>query len=175
MPGTVTTIIIAALGVAGSVALAAKPMFELITSWRVKVTPSIVPLPAKPRIMLCDDDASLLETMRQSLNGGYDVSAWRNGFDAIADIAHEHARGRHFDLLIVDLVMTQVDGKRFVGIVHDMEFGLSRKTPMVILTGMGRMPDKPVGVQAVWRKPQDVLNLSQKVREVLNATHPEAD
>lgn len=124
-------------------------------------------LAAKPRIMICDDDASLLETMRQSLNGGYDVSSYRNGFDAISELAREHARGRGFDLLIIDLVMTQIEGKRFAGIVREMEFSLPRKTPIVILTGMGRMIEKPPGVKAIWRKPQDVLNLDRKVREVL--------
>lgn len=168
MPSTPTTIILAALALLGSVALNAQRILELITKWREK--PALLPigiLAAKPRIMICDDDASLLETMRQSLNGGYDVSSYRNGFEGISEIAHEHARGRCFDLVIVDLVMPQVEGTRFVASIREMEFNLTRKTPIVILTGMGKMIEKPHGVKEVWRKPQDVLRLSQKVREVL--------
>lgn len=167
MPSTTITVAIASA--VAAIAAAAKPLFELVSNRGARNVPSIGVLLSKPRIMICDDDASLLESMRQSLNGGYDVSSWRNGFDALSEIAREHARGRSFDLLIVDLVMAQIEGKRFAGIVREMEFSLPQKTPIVILTGMGRLIEKPPGVRAIWRKPEDVLNLSQKVREILSA------
>lgn len=179
MPNTPATIgiVLAALGLLGAFVAFGTRILEFLTKWREKPTlaPLISILATKPRILICDDDASLLEAMRQSLNGGYDVSSYRNEFDAISEIAREHGRKRSFDLVIVDLVMAQVEGTRFVASIREMEFGLTRKTPIVILTGMGRMIDKPNGVKAVWRKPQDVLNLSLKVRAILDAAHPPTD
>src|SRR6266403_1782091 len=77
----------------------------------------IFQLDRKPRIVIVDDDASLLETMRLSLNGGYDVKTYRNPLEALAEITAEYKRGNCFDLLILDYIMEPLDGPTVIKIV----------------------------------------------------------
>lgn len=148
----------------------AKPIFDLIQRWRKpdSIAPTkIFPLDRKPRILIIDDDAKDLEQSRITLNGDYEVWTHRRPFRALADLALEYDQGRAFDLIIIDYMMTPVNGARWAQIVRLCETESSLRSPMVFFTRMGKMIEKPLGIAAVWRKPEDNLILAQKVREVL--------
>lgn len=132
-----------------------------------KFPPPILPLNRKPRILIIDDDAKDLEQSRITLNGDYELWTHRRPFRALADIALEYDQGRAFDLIIIDFMMSPVNGARLAQTIKLWEIETSLRSPMVFFTRMGKLLDKPAGVVAVFRKPEDHLNLAQKVREIV--------
>lgn len=86
----------------------------------------------KIRIMIVDDEERFLNTLAQRLRlRDFDVAAFSNGQEAV-----EAARGREFDLAIVDLKMPGMTGEQVLEIVKT-EHPL---TEVIILTGHGSIP-----------------------------------
>lgn len=171
MPSTTATIAVATA--VGAIAGAAKPVIDMIVARvaRSKSDPLVgsIVLSAKPRIALIDDDAKDLEQARLSLNGDFDVSTYRKPFRALADIALECDRGEAFDLIVIDYMMEPIDGTEIIHAIRRWQRHLERRSKLVVFTRMGKVIDKPPGVSAVFRKPEDHLRLKEKVREVLLA------
>lgn len=174
-----TGIIVAVTTVVAAIAGAAtKPLVDIaIARFQRKdnhpLTQNI--LLAKPRIALIDDEPGDLERSRLSLNGDYEISTYRKPFRALADIAVECDRGDAFDLIIIDYMMEPIDGAEIASEIRKWQRNLPRQSRLVLFTRMGKMIDKPPGVIAIFRKPEDHLRLKDKVREILNATHSETD
>jgi two-component system, NtrC family, response regulator GlrR len=84
---------------------------------------------ASGRILVVDDDSSLLELMRMRLeSANYEVTATMNEEEAI-----EAAKGQVFDLSIVDLRLAQMDG---ISLMEELHL-IVPDMPVIILTAHG--------------------------------------
>ena len=90
-----------------------------------------VPLMKKPKakILVVDDEPSILLTLSAILEDeGYDVDAVPGGAEALLAI-----RQQHYDLVLTDLKMPNVDGLAVLEAVRT----LSPQTATIMLTGYG--------------------------------------
>jgi PAS domain S-box-containing protein len=126
------------------------------------------PQPVRPlRILIVDDDPLLLRSVRDILEAdGHDVDGANGGQAGIQAFDGARARGKPFDLVITDLGMPHVDGRRVAAAIKDM----SAKTPVVMLTGWGQQllatQDLPEHVDRVLGKPPKVAELRQVLRDL---------
>jgi len=84
------------------------------------------------RVLLIDDDPSLIEALRSSLTDeGHKVSAARGGQAGIDAFRAACGTGLPFDIVITDLSMPDVDGHQVVASLR----AISPATPIILLTG----------------------------------------
>jgi CheY-like chemotaxis protein len=98
------------------------------------------PLPAKPepanqRILFIDDDPLLIKSMRDTLeNEGHTVVTAAGGQAGIHAFIQAQERNEAFTVVITDLGMPQVDGRKVARAVK----AASPSTPVILLTGWGQ-------------------------------------
>ena len=86
-------------------------------------------------ILIVDDDPLVLESLRVTLqNDGHTVTAADGGQAGIDCFAEAQQRGTSFDVVITDLGMPHVDGRRVASAVK----AASPSTPVILLTGWGQ-------------------------------------
>jgi signal transduction histidine kinase/ActR/RegA family two-component response regulator len=122
-------------------------------------------------LLLVDDDAALLKSLRETLvDDGHEVTVASGGQAGIEAVQSAVNAGRPFDLVLTDLGMPQVDGRR----VADAVKAVSPGTKVCLLTGWGHLMDTatdvPASVDWVLNKPPKLREL----REVLAAVSPAA-
>ena len=62
--------------------------------------------PARPRVLVVDDDKAVRESLRRSLEfNGYDVALAADGAEALAGIGATHP-----DVVVMDVMMPRLDG-----------------------------------------------------------------
>ena len=84
------------------------------------------------RVLLIDDDPSLIESLRSALSDeGHKVTAAGGGQEGIEAFRAALAGGMPFDIVFTDLAMPNVDGREVVTSLR----ALSPLTPIVVLTG----------------------------------------
>jgi CheY-like chemotaxis protein/anti-sigma regulatory factor (Ser/Thr protein kinase) len=117
--------------------------------------------PAGPlRILIIDDDPLLLKSLRDALEtDGHDVTSASGGQAGIEAFVESHAAGAPFPVVITDLGMPHVDGRKVASTIK-----ASVPTTLVImLTGWGRRlvaeGDVPSGVDQVLSKPPKLIEL----------------
>jgi CheY-like chemotaxis protein/anti-sigma regulatory factor (Ser/Thr protein kinase) len=122
------------------------------------------PLPALPRlrILLIDDDPLLLKSLRDILEAdGHEVSTANGGQEGIDAFDAALRRGAAFALVISDLGMPYVDGRKVAGAIKH----LSPSTPVILLTGWGQRliaeGDVPEHVDRVLSKPPRLKHLRE--------------
>ncbi|MEZ5543286.1 MAG: sigma 54-interacting transcriptional regulator [Pseudomonadota bacterium] len=120
----------------------------------------------KPRILLVDDDSSLLRLLSMRLSAaGYAVSAVESGEQALAQLPLFRPQ-----LIITDLQMSGMDGITLFGQVHKRNPGL----PVLILTAHGTIPDAvdatSRGVFSYLTKPFNSKVLLEHVERALKLT-----
>ena len=120
-------------------------------------------------ILLVDDDPLLLESLRATLESdGHNVTAADGGQAGIDSFAEVQQRGERFDVVITDLGMPYVDGRRVAAAVK----AASPSTPVMLLTGWGQRlvdeGDMPAHVDHVLNKPPKLRDL----RAALSTCHP---
>jgi CheY-like chemotaxis protein len=130
----------------------------------VKVEPRI---PGPTRILLVDDDALLLTSLRDVLTSeGHEIQTAVGGQQGIDAFLAAHKAGRPFPVVITDLGMPHVDGRAVASAIAAAAPG----TPVFLLTGWGqRLADSgdiPPHVLAVLSKPPKLGELRQKLAEV---------
>jgi signal transduction histidine kinase/ActR/RegA family two-component response regulator len=87
------------------------------------------------RVLLIDDDPSLLESLRSALEDeGHKVTTANGGQSGIDSFRDAQKAGRLFDIVITDLGMPYVDGRQVVASLRAMSPG----TPIILLTGWGQ-------------------------------------
>lgn len=85
----------------------------------------------KARILLVDDDLLILKSVGADLKSrGFEVTTAENGHSAV-----EALEGHHFDLVITDLVMDEIDG---IGVLKAAK-ERDPETMVILLTGYGDM------------------------------------
>jgi signal transduction histidine kinase/ActR/RegA family two-component response regulator len=125
------------------------------------VTSGIQRQPAGPmRILIIDDDPLLLKSLRDSLEvDGHDVTAANGGQAGIEAFVESHAEGRPYPVVITDLGMPHVDGRKVASTIK----ASVPATLVIMLTGWGRRlvaeGDVPPGVDQVLSKPPKLLEL----------------
>jgi PAS domain S-box-containing protein len=120
------------------------------------VDPSVGPM----RILIVDDDPLLLKSLRDTLESeGHDVTTASGGQAGINAFVESHAAGTPFPLVITDLGMPHVDGRKVASTIK----ASVPATVIIMLTGWGRRlvaeGDVPAGVDQVLSKPPKLIEL----------------
>jgi signal transduction histidine kinase/ActR/RegA family two-component response regulator/uncharacterized membrane protein affecting hemolysin expression len=118
-------------------------------------------------ILLVDDDPLLIKSLRDILEGdGHLVTAADGGQRGIEEFTAALQRGAPFALVITDLGMPYVDGRKVAASVHAASPG----TPVILLTGWGRRllaeNDIPPHVDRVLGKPPKLIELRTALAEL---------
>ena len=114
------------------------------------------------KILVVDDEKLLVKGMRFNLeNEGYEVETAYDGKTAV-----ELARNGHFDLVILDVMMPEMDGLETC--MHIREFS---DVPVIMLTARSEDTDKLLGFEYgaddYVTKPFNILELKARVRALL--------
>ncbi len=124
--------------------------------------------PPRPlRILLIDDDPLLLKSLRDTLQqDGHLITSASGGQAGVDTFTESRKRGENFDLVITDLGMPYVDGRKVAASIK----ALSPDTPLVLLTGWGQRMiaanDKPPFVDRVLSKPPRLHELRAAFAEL---------
>jgi CheY-like chemotaxis protein len=127
-----------------------------------------IPTPGAPaRILVVDDDPLVIRLIIDTLHlEGYDVDSAENGVAALEKLRHAH-----FDLILSDLHMPQLDG---VGLYRALTEGQDRPmTRIIFLTGSVGTSElhrflRETGLPLL-RKPFSLAELQEIVRQILAA------
>ena len=119
------------------------------------------------RILLVDDDPMLIKSLQDTLQeDGHVITATHGGQAGIDAFAAARQRGELVDLVITDLGMPHVDGRKVAASVK----ALSAKTPVILLTGWGQRliaaNDIPAHVDKVLAKPPRLHELRAALAEL---------
>lgn len=94
---------------------------------------------SKVRILVVDDEPEIVHVLRDLLVfAGFEVETARNGKQAMNLLTGRH----HFDLMITDMKMPEMDGLELLRLTHQ----LKKTLPVVILTGWPTVDD---GIQSL--------------------------
>jgi signal transduction histidine kinase/ActR/RegA family two-component response regulator len=120
------------------------------------------------RILLVDDDPLLIKSLQDTLQeDGHLVTATHGGHEGIEAFAAASKRGECFDIVVTDLGMPHVDGRKVATSVKN----LSPTTPVVLLTGWGQRliatNDAPAHVDKVLAKPPRLHELRAALAELV--------
>ncbi|HEY7887374.1 MAG TPA: response regulator [Steroidobacteraceae bacterium] len=129
-------------------------------------------LPVRPlRILIVDDDPLIIESLRETLRGdAHRVTAADGGQAGIEAFEAAQSRGEPFELVITDLGMPYVDGRRVAAAIK----AASPQTPIVLLTGWGQRltaeNQVPPHVDRVLNKPPQLRELRAALAELGRAS-----
>jgi len=125
-------------------------------------------LPSRPlRVLIVDDDPLIIESLSETLRGdGHKVTAADGGQAGIDTFLAAHSQGKGFDVVITDLGMPYVDGRRVAAAVKEA----AASTPVVMLTGWGQRltaeNDLPQNVDRLLNKPPKLRDVRQALAEI---------
>ena len=128
-------------------------------------------LPAQRlRILLIDDDPMLIKSLQDTLEADGHLITTANGGQAGIDAFQAAARGeKAFDLVVTDLGMPYVDGRKVAAAIKSASAG----TPVIMLTGWGQRlvaeNDIPAHVNRVLNKPPRLHELRSALAELTAA------
>lgn len=125
--------------------------------------------PAHLRILLVDDDPVLLKSLRDSLESdGHTVEVTNGGQAGIDAFAAARDSGEPFSVVITDLGMPYIDGRKVAAAVK----AASPNTPVILLTGWGQRlsieGDMPPHVDRLLSKPPKMTQLRVALAELTN-------
>jgi len=120
---------------------------------------------AEKRILVVDDSSSIRELLKLALEGeNYNVIMGEDGLDAL-----KHLDGTHFDLVITDLHMPNMNGME---LIHEIrKINQYKYTPILFLTTETKtelkIKAKKEGATGWLTKPFDNEKLKRVVKRVL--------
>jgi CheY-like chemotaxis protein len=119
------------------------------------------------RLLVIDDDPLVLRTLRELLSAdGHEVTAMDGGEAGIAAFRSALSRNELFDVVITDLGMPHVDGRRVAAAIKSA----SPSTPVILLTGWGQdagiREDQTIGADRVLGKPPRLNVLRHALAEL---------
>jgi signal transduction histidine kinase/ActR/RegA family two-component response regulator len=133
-----------------------------------------VPAPEEPvpplNILFVDDEPLLRQLVRDMLEtDGHVVTAADAGRPAFEEFCKARTEGKPFDVVITDLGMPHLDGRRLSELLKKE----SPTTPIIMLTGWGTLMrsenEPPLAVDCVLSKPPRIHELRQGLRAVIAA------
>src|SRR6266403_885966 len=144
--------------------------FPSYTSSNVTTT-RVIKLPAlgrRLRILLVDDDPMLIKSVQDTLQeDGHLITATHGGQGGIDAFAAAQKRGESHDIVITDLGMPYVDGRKVAASIKT----LSPMTPVILLTGWGQRlvaaNDIPPHGDKVLSKPPRLSELRAALSELV--------
>jgi CheY-like chemotaxis protein len=121
----------------------------------------------KLRILVIDDDPILIRSMRDVLEAdGHQIETALGGQAGIDTFSGVSGTEREFALVITDLGMPRVDGRKVAAAIKQM----SPATPVILLTGWGqRLLDEkelPANIDRVLSKPPRLVQLRSALAEL---------
>ena len=125
-------------------------------------------VPSRLRILVVDDDPMLLKSLRDILEtDGHAVTIANGGQAGIDAFRAAQARNELFAIVITDLGMPDVDGRKVAGAIKSA----SPSTPVILLTGWGQRllieGDVPPDVNRVLNKPPKLRELREALAQCL--------
>jgi signal transduction histidine kinase/ActR/RegA family two-component response regulator len=131
-----------------------------------KGQPAVVKRPL--RILLVDDDPLLIKSLQDTLQeDGHVITASHGGREGIEAFSASEKRGEAFDVVVTDLGMPHVDGRKVAASIK----GISPATPVILLTGWGQRliatNDAPAHVDKVLAKPPRLHELRAALVELV--------
>jgi signal transduction histidine kinase/ActR/RegA family two-component response regulator len=129
--------------------------------------PETAPIARNLRILLVDDDPLLIKSVREVLEqDGHTVTTADGGENGINAFLAARVRNVPFSLVITDLGMPYVDGRKVATAIK----AAAPQTPVVMLTGWGRrlLADNeiPANVDRVLSKPPKLAELRAALTEL---------
>ncbi|WP_454774662.1 ATP-binding protein [Janthinobacterium tructae] len=126
-------------------------------------------VPPRLRILVVDDDPMVLKALRDILEiDGHDVVSADGGQAGIDCFQAAYDRHEHFAVVITDLGMPHVDGRKVASAVRQC----SPATPIIMLTGWGQRlaadSDYPEHVDCVLGKPPRLKELRRALNAVMS-------
>ncbi|MBU1372123.1 MAG: response regulator [Bacteroidetes bacterium] len=120
----------------------------------------------KKRILLVDDENSILKLLEFILKKDYELVVKNNGFDALTWLDS----GNIPDLIISDMEMPYFDGVEFV---KSLKFsGYFREVPVIVLSGSETLENIrkkiPYEINGLMAKPFNPSILKDKIKVILN-------
>jgi two-component system alkaline phosphatase synthesis response regulator PhoP len=120
---------------------------------------------ATKRILIVDDEVSVLGAIKDTLGGYYDMVTASNGREALKIAEKERP-----DLILMDIMMPEMDGLETIKEIRKNDD--LRMTPVILLTARGQLSDiekgLDVGAYAYIVKPFHTKRLIEKVKEVFS-------
>ncbi|HEX4263161.1 MAG TPA: CHASE sensor domain-containing protein [Verrucomicrobiae bacterium] len=128
--------------------------------------PTAFAIPSRRRILIVDDDPLLIKSLRDALEtDGHLVTPANGGQAGIETFQKAKAEGELFDVVITDLGMPNVDGRRVAVAIKEA----SASTPVIMLTGWGQRltaeGDIPPCVDRVLSKPPKLRDLREALAQ----------
>jgi len=125
------------------------------------------------RILLVDDDPMLIKSLRDILEGdGHIVTVADGGQKGIDTFVAALAEGARFSVVITDLGMPYVDGRKVATAIKTA----APLTPVILLTGWGRRllaeNDIPAHVDRVLSKPPRLAEVRAALAELARGPEP---
>lgn len=117
------------------------------------------------RILIADDDASILDALSTLLASDYEVVAARNGEDLLGELERQP-----FDLIVLDLRMPLVQGESVLSAIH----AKGRTLPVIVMSGNRSRIDEALrrGANASVAKPFAFRELEEKIAELIGPPPP---
>jgi CheY-like chemotaxis protein len=121
------------------------------------------------RILLVDDDPVLIKSLQDTLQeDGHLITATHGGQAGIDAFTSAHRGDERFDLVVTDLGMPHVDGRKIAAAIK----AISSVTPVILLTGWGQRliteNDSPAHVDKVLSKPPRLAELRLAFQELVS-------
>jgi CheY-like chemotaxis protein len=123
------------------------------------------------RVLVVDDDPMLLKSLCDTLEAdGHQVEAAEGGQAGIDAFGAAHQRGEPFTVVLSDLGMPYVDGRKVAAAVKAILPG----TPVLLVTGWGQRMNAdnelPIHVDRVLSKPPKLVELRRALAELAGST-----
>jgi len=133
------------------------------------------PMAQRLRILSVDDDPLLIKSLRDALEAdGHAVVTANGGQEGIDAFRAAEQRDEHFAVVITDLGMPYVDGRKVASAIKSD----SPTTPVILLTGWGQRliaeGDIPPHVDRVLNKPPKLRELRAALAELAGGAVPTA-
>jgi len=133
-------------------------------------SPAPEAMPPRLRILSVDDDPLLIKSLRDALEAdGHAVVTANGGQAGIDAFRAAEERDEHFAVVITDLGMPYVDGRKVASAIKND----SPSTPVILLTGWGQRlvaeGDVPPHVDRVLNKPPKLKELRAALAELAGA------
>ena len=131
------------------------------------------PTPGKGRVLLVDDEPSILRLIRKILERlGYDVEACGGGREALACFQKDPSR---FRIVVTDMTMPHMTGDDLAREI----LAVRPNMPVILCTGFSRRisPEtaEKIGIRARLMKPVTASDLAETLQRVLGENHARDD